>query len=216
MPSPILKKVETASKKITDLIPSAKGGILTNKWILYVVLFAALFDLFQFYQRGDVYSVTIFFIIGVLVSFFSKNMVVILILAIVVTHLIKYGKQLTEGFKDEEEEEFADKEDEEEFADKEDETKETTEPTETTEPKDTFRNKDMGAISTTDAAVKDAFSTLEPGDLTAKTQQLLSMQKDLMKNMDKIEPLLKDADTFLSRRKEKFTSLSEAYSPKPK
>ena len=207
MPSPILKKVETASKKITDLIPSAKGGILTNKWILYVVLFAALFDLFQFYQRGDVYSVTIFFIIGVLVSFFSKNMVVILILAIVVTHLIKYGKQLTEGFKDEEEEEFADKEDE---------TKETTEPTETTEPKDTFRNKDMGAISTTDAAVKDAFSTLEPGDLTAKTQQLLSMQKDLMKNMDKIEPLLKDADTFLSRRKEKFTSLSEAYSPKPK
>ena len=111
MPSPIVRRMESTSKRIKSLLPFANGGFLTNKFVLYLVLFAALFDVFHFYQRKDLKSVMIFFLVGILVSFFSKNMVVILILAIVVTHLIRYGKNLTEGFEETDEtkepEEFA-------------------------------------------------------------------------------------------------------------
>ena len=98
MPSKLAERIDGMGRRITDLLPSTQGGFLTNKWFLYLVLFSAVFDLFYFYGKGDMYALTIFFIIGFLASFFSKNMVVILILAIVLTHLIRYGKNLSEGF----------------------------------------------------------------------------------------------------------------------
>ena len=104
MSSKLATRIDGMGKRMTDMIPSMQGGFLTNKWMLYLVLFSAVFDVFYFYQKDDVYAVTIFFIIGFLASFFSKNMVVILIIAIVFTHLIRYGKNLSEGFEEEEEE----------------------------------------------------------------------------------------------------------------
>jgi hypothetical protein len=219
MPSPIIKKMDSMSKRVTDLLPSAKGGFLTNKWILYLVLFFAVFDVFHFYQKGDLQSVMIFFVVGILVSFFSKNMVVIFIIAIVATHLIRYGKQLTEGFKDEEEEfadkeeeEFADKE-EEEFADKEDTEEFEGETEETKKPKeeDTFQGA-MDAVKKTDSFVNEtAAAASSSGDLSQQTKELLKTQRELMKNMETLKPLLDGADTFLSRKTEKFTSLADAY-----
>jgi len=209
MPSPIVKKMDSMSKRITELLPSAKGGFLTNKWILYLVLFFAVFDVFHFYQKGDVQSVMIFFVVGILISFFSKNMVVILILAVVITHLIRYGKNLTEGFEEEDKEEFEDKEETEEGFEEEDKEKEefADETEETEKPSESFR----GTIKETDKSVKDALSNLDSNGLTTKTQELLSTQRELMKNMEALEPLLKNADTFLSKKTEKFTSLAEAY-----
>ena len=214
MPSPIIKKMDSMSKRVTDLLPSTKGGFLTNKWILYLVLFFAVFDVFHFYQKGDVQSVMIFFIVGILVSFFSKNMVVIFIIAIVATHLIRYGKQLTEGFKAEEEE-FADKEDE-EFADKEDEEFANKEDEEF-EGKTEETEKPTTTIAATNDSVNEmAAAASSEGMLSQQTKELLTTQQQIMENMKTLEPILKDAETFLSRRKEKFTSLAEAYSNKGK
>jgi len=210
MPSPIIKKMDSIGKRVTDLLPLAKGGFLTNKWMLYLVLFAAIFDIFYFYQRGDVQSVMVFFIVGILISFFSKNMVVILILAIAITHLIRYGKKLTEGFKAENEEE-----DEEEFEGE--MTKATSEETpEATPDAEEFESNnpvETTSIASTNNAVNNTASALSQAELTTQTKELLSNQKDLMRNMQTLEPLLNKADSFLSRRKgtEKFTSLAEAY-----
>lgn len=222
MPSPIIKKMDSMSKRITDLLPSTKGGILTNKWILYLVLFFAIFDVFHFYQKGDLQSVMIFFIVGILVSFFSKNMVVILIIAIASTHLIRYGKKLTEGFKDEEEE-FAEKEDTEEFEGETDETEKPKEDfegetEETEKPKETEKpNKEaMNAINNTSNTLNQmAAQASSAGDISQQTKELLTTQQQLIKNMNILEPLLNKADSFRSndikKEKEKFTSLAEAY-----
>jgi hypothetical protein len=220
--------MDSMSKRVTDLLPSAKGGFLTNKWILYLVLFFAVFDVFHFYQKGDLQSVMIFFVVGILVSFFSKNMVVIFIIAIVATHLIRYGKQLTEGFEDdkeefedeekekegfeEEKEEFEDEKEEfegeektEEFADE--ETEKTKKPKE----EDTFQGA-MDAVKKTDSFVNEmAAAASSSGDLSQQTKELLKTQKELMKNMETLKPLLEGADTFLPNKKEKFTSLADAY-----
>jgi hypothetical protein len=222
MPSKLADKIDNMGRKIASMLPSTSGGFLTNKWFLYIVLFSALFDLFYFYQKEDVYAITIFFIIGFLVSFFSKNMVVILIIAIAMTHLIRYGKNLSEGFEGEEEEKedeeaFAgeasdeeEKEDEEAFAgeeeEKEDEEAFESEASEEKEKetKKDKRNTKNDKLTTTTVGFRSS-------NMDEQTHNLILAQNKLMENMKTLEPLLTKAETFLSEKKEKFTNYADAY-----
>jgi hypothetical protein len=89
----------------------------------------AVGNLFHFVFRQDLMSVGIFIATGLLTSFFSKNMTVIMVIAMVVANIFQIGKG-RDGFsdkkKDDEEEEkiegFEDDEDDdkEEFVDGED------------------------------------------------------------------------------------------------
>ena len=112
---------KTASKVGTfanNLIPSGSSfDTLNNKWILYFVLFVSIVDLFNFYKIGDVTAIAIFIIVGFLTTYFSKNMLVILVISIAVTHIARYGNASLEGMdsKEEEEEEGMAGEEEEEL-----------------------------------------------------------------------------------------------------
>ena len=80
-------------------------NLLANKWVLYAMLILGVFDVFNFYQNGQMTSLYVFLFVGVLTSFFSKNMIVIIVTAIAISHIFTYGERMSEGFKDEEEEE---------------------------------------------------------------------------------------------------------------
>jgi hypothetical protein len=204
MPSKIAERIDGLGRRITDLLPSTQGGFLTNKWFLYLVLFSAVFDLFYFYGKGDMYALTIFFIIGFLASFFSKNMVVILILAIVLTHLIRYGKNLSEGFEEKEDEEgFEEDDDKEGFEEKEDE-----EGFEEEDEKEGFEEKeDEEGFEEEDK---------EDGFKGSGAHALAQNQKQLMESMQALEPMLAKAEGFLQtvapHKKDGFATLYEAYS----
>ena len=201
MPSKIAERIDGMGRRITDLLPSTQGGFLTNKWFLYLVLFSAVFDLFYFYGKGDMYALTIFFIIGFLASFFSKNMVVILILAIVLTHLIRYGKNLSEGFEEKEDEEaFEDEEEKEGF---EEEDKE-----------EAFAEEDKEEGFEEDEE-KEGFNKENDSGAEALAQN----QMKLAENTKELEPMLAKAEGFLQTvkpaeplKKEGFATLYEAYS----
>jgi hypothetical protein len=66
--------------------------ILHNRIILYFFFAIALIDLVYFLNIGDMYSFSVIILVGLLTSFFVKNMIVILFVAIVVTHLLKHGR----------------------------------------------------------------------------------------------------------------------------
>jgi len=74
--------------------------ILHNRIILYFISILALFDMFYFLNSNDVLSFAILILVGFLTSFFSKNMIVILVIALCVTHILKYGTSsyVSEGF----------------------------------------------------------------------------------------------------------------------
>ncbi len=217
MPSKIAERIDSLGRKVTSMLPSTSGGFLTNKWFLYLVLFSAVFDLFYFYGKGDMYALTIFFIIGFLASFFSKNMVVILVLAIALTHLIRYGKNLSEGFEGEE-----DKEDEafEGEEDKEDEAFEGEEE-DKEEGFEGEEKEDEEAFEGEDKEDDEAFE----GKTGA--QALIQNQEKLMQSMKSLEPMLAKAEGFLQTvapatttgadvtktkgKKDGFTTLDDAY-----
>jgi hypothetical protein len=105
-------KLDNLLYRVSKLIPSASGKILYNKWVLYFIFIVGMYDVIHFYQRGNTVAVAIFFIIGFLTSFFSKNMIVIIVSAIAVSHIVAYGNKMSEGFEEKEEEEGFEEEEE--------------------------------------------------------------------------------------------------------
>lgn len=119
-------------------------SILYNRGVLYFMAVLALGNLFMFLSKNDLVSVATFVLIGILTSFFSKNMVVILCISIVLSNIIRFGVKIgMEGLTDEEEddekEQFEDEEDDEkeQFEDPENSTEQKKEKTVTTMEEET-------------------------------------------------------------------------------
>ena len=86
----LMKNAPNMSKKANEL--------LHNRFILYFVFIIAVANLFHFVFSHDLMSVCVFIVAGLLTSFFSKNMVVIMVISIVVTHVVRFGNGGYEGF----------------------------------------------------------------------------------------------------------------------
>jgi hypothetical protein len=76
--------------------------LLHNQFVLYGVFIIAVGNLFHFVFSNDLMSVGISIATGLLTSFFSKNMVVIMILSMVVANIYRVGYGKPEGFENSE------------------------------------------------------------------------------------------------------------------
>jgi len=213
-------KIQNAFNQLMKYIPSSSGHMLTNKWVLIFIFIVGFYDVVHFYQRDNMMAFAIFFVVGFLTSFFSKNMIVIIVMAIAVSHLVAYGNKMSEGLKGK-----TDEEEEEEDMEVEEEVEEEVD-VEDQEEVDSFVNvKDTtDAIKSTAKTTADAIkstandvamlakgSTVE--NLPDQTTQLLKKQKELMANMDKLQPLLDSAQKFMGTTKkvDGFATLSSSY-----
>jgi hypothetical protein len=66
--------------------------VLHNRAILYFFFAIALIDLIYFLNVKDLFSFSVLILVGILTSFFNKNMIVILFVSIIFTHILKYGR----------------------------------------------------------------------------------------------------------------------------
>ena len=89
--------------KVNKLLKKMKlNKILQSKFLLYVVAIIALVYVVQLLNEGNNNLVAVFVVIALLSSYFSKNMIVNLGLAIVATILVGSANILQEGFDDKE------------------------------------------------------------------------------------------------------------------
>ena len=65
--------------------------VLRNKFVLYAFLAMTLIQVLFFVNSGDMAAVVTLGLIGFLTSFFSKNMIVIMCVALTVSSLLQYG-----------------------------------------------------------------------------------------------------------------------------
>lgn len=97
-------------------IASIPKSILYNRYVLYFVFAIAVGNIVQFMMQQDHISVLLMVVVGLLTSFFSKNMVVIMVVALVVANVLKYGTHLrVEGFKSDKDDDDEEEMDEEEM-----------------------------------------------------------------------------------------------------
>lgn len=79
------------AKRNSNIILSNMNVVLHNVYVLYFILLVALADLFYLVSSANYVYSAIFILTGFITSFFSKNMMVILCIALVVTNVLKQG-----------------------------------------------------------------------------------------------------------------------------
>jgi len=67
------------------------NSILYNRGVLYFVFLITLFQLYTFSVAGKLQNIAVFLLVAFLTSFFSKNMTVIMVIALVFTELLNAG-----------------------------------------------------------------------------------------------------------------------------
>jgi uncharacterized membrane protein len=156
---------------------SKKNAILHNRYVLYLIFIIALGNLLSLGYTRDYYSVSIFVLIGFITSFFSKNMIVILFIAVALSNIIKYGaKAGVEGMTDEAEVD--------------------TEPAKKSDKKSESESESL-SVETTEGSNKEKFSqdknviyTSDEDKEMAKTEKMILSQEKILKSMNKYKPLL--------------------------
>ena len=146
------------------------GNILHNQYVLYFFVIMAVIDLMFFASSGDIRSLITLLIVGFLASFFSKNMIVILFTALVITHILKYGTKVSEGMENEEES--------------------VTDPSGNIVPPTEEEAMTPKTDKNVDITIKDL-----QGDLAGFT----AIQDKLLGAMKEIDPLLTKAEAFIDK-----------------
>ena len=149
--------------------------LIHNRFVLYSVFLIALIDFLYLVYINDNESASLFGVIGILTAFFSKNMIIILSVAVIITNILKYGKVKgvqREGLKIKEKKDIKtdDKEEEEE---------------------------DDNKLSVDNSNVKEKFGqdkqivkTAEEDNEIDKSDKMILAQEKILERMNKYKPLL--------------------------
>lgn len=74
--------------------------VFENIYVLYFVFFLALLNLFGFLITGNFNAIVFFILVGYLVYNFTKNMIIVLTVPLVLTSIFMVGKKIQESFQD--------------------------------------------------------------------------------------------------------------------
>ena len=193
-------------------LPSTISKILINKHFLYFIAFLSLTNVLGYMMRGDLNHVIVFVLLGVIMTYFSKNMSIVLLVSLLVANLFSICIISREGFKEGEK------------SDKKKEKQSIMDPEPEPEPEletqdsdaslpvkgESFevgrgkRNPKIDYAST----ITDAYSQLNEligkdgiKSLTNDTQTLMKQQLQLADSMKAIGPLIQGITPLLSQVK---------------
>lgn len=197
-------------------LPKTVIKVLENKYVLYFVFFLALINLFGYMVLGNIHAILFFILVGFLSTFFTKNMIVVLSVPIVLTSVLMIGQKVKESFETMDEKEMKVKASKESGIQKqpdivypsptEEEVNEISDDVsgdmQGEEPMTTMykKNNRVDYASTIEDAYTD-LNTILSGDgiknLTSDTQKLMSQQLQLADAMKSMSPLLESAKGLL-------------------
>ena len=173
------------SKSLAKITKSVKGkyfgkdSLIHNNIVLYVVFALALINFTAYVMVGDIQHVIVFALTGFIVSFMSKNMVVILSLAMAITNIVKMtmgGRRgRLEGLEDNTETE----------PEKEKKTESAKSETEPTKEKIV---DDLDEV----AATEDNQKRLK--EIKKDGKELIKLQDKIIDGFNEIEPYMKKAE----------------------
>ena len=204
-------------------------NVLTNKYVLYVLLFFAITNVLGYLAMHDYESLTLMVAIGALTHYFSRNMIVILSAAILGAVLLRgpmrsewawTEKEGFKGKKDKEEEESKKvtetmkvEEDGVDILDKKDD--DIAEAANESEEDGVTGGKQIDYDSSMEKQFNSLQGIMKSGDLGGITQDNLAEQ------MRQIEPMLKTAEGLMAKLEgsgmlnmvERFAPLMEKFIP---
>lgn len=179
-------------KQINSMIKNSfkkvdASQLLHSRAVLYILSIVSLLHIVYFASAKDINAMFIFLIVGFLTSFFSKNMVVILFIALVITHLLRCDirRPTYEGAENMDEEKNMD-------------DAEAKAPPEVVA--EAARSAENSIAENETNKLAEAEKKKELYDkLKADFVEFQTIQKDILAGMKEIDPLLNRAETFISK-----------------
>lgn len=169
-------------------VSTPKGlSLLKNKWVLYSLSFVAICQLIVYGMEEKWESTILFVAIGLLAHNYTKNMIVVLVVAIfgagIFSHFIKINEGMTdknsESDEDADDEEMEDEEMEEEFSS-------------SHVDKATTIKKNLDNI-------KNIVGSGGINKMTRETAALMKQQNKMLENMEKLKPLTEQASGLVDK-----------------
>ena len=146
------------NKFITKCSSSANvKSILNNRILLYALSLLVLLDLIYLANSRSFNTIIIFILVGFLTSFFCKNMIVIMVVALFVAHILKSPRSF-EGAENMNKEDTEDDNEEK----PEDENYENKDTEETDEPEEEKIKEELKEFATVQKEIVDSMTKLEP------------------------------------------------------
>lgn len=161
------------------------SNLLYNRSILYFFLLVTLLDLYYLSVTNDYLSVSIFIITAILVSFFNKNMIVIMIIGLAVMHMLKFGikSTLNEGMTT------------------------TSKPSEDQHDTGDSGDKTEGSNDNGDSDTSDLEKkTKMMNDINDEMVEFNNLQQKILKGLNDISPLMDKAESFIERIETRYKS----------
>ena len=177
--------------KKTDILKTARE-VIYNKYVLYAVFLAAIFDLLYSVVKEDYVYCVLFILIGFLISFFNKNMTVILTLtmafATILRNVLRGNVLKVEGFEEGSEEE---EEEEQEVGG--------------------FSNMDSKSIGTEkkEGPSKPTTPSKLMESLKEQALDLQDAQKHIITGFEKIEPYMDKAESLIGSIQETALTIQD-------
>lgn len=193
------------AKQMKKTVMKTTKEVVTNKYVLYVVLFIALTNVLAYLGTSNYIGLAIFSLIGLLTSYFTKNMTIILLVTIVVSSFIHISRRTVEGMKNKESKKKVKGVEEDEINDGESAEVSDEDEDEDDEPS----NDDMPVMpkgskvnhqKTVEESYKNLHSILGNDNfkkMTKDTSKLLEQQNKLTDSLNTMAPLLESAQGML-------------------
>jgi hypothetical protein len=209
---------------------AALSKFLTNKLVLNIVSLLALFNVIGYMVMGYFNIVVLFIIIAILVRYFSKNMIIVLGIPLILINLLSLRKSISfEGFETTDDKnktkETIDKINKKANNDKSDFLQAPLEPTvdtsnapDNSESFEAGRRKNRSKIDYA-STIEEAYDNLNSvlgsdgiNRLTQDSQRLMKQQAELAESMKAMGPLMENMKPMLEQAKEMMAGFNDSKS----
>jgi hypothetical protein len=185
-----LQKITKQGKSLLKINKKLDMGIIVhNRYVLYFLAVLAAIDLFYFAMVGDNMSAIIFILVGLLTSFFNKNMILVLTVALVTTHLLKYGTKVAEGLENQDSTEDPKTKESNDANENPEDTKDKKESTESKEKTEGMEDEEKK-----EDKLEENYENVQED-----MKEFLKTQDKILAGMSQLEPLMAKAEAFVNK-----------------
>lgn len=184
-------------KGTSSMIERNGDKILHNRWVLYFIVFVAFFNLISYALNGNLVTPLLFVLTSYITSFFSKNMIVILLMGLAISNLLTWGPKSIqlEGMTDNDDTDNKKKEPL-EGTDLKDVDKPIDIPSETKRVEKIISDRKQNKGTTpTPNSIKEKKKDLD--FIKDKYSELLKLQEKIMSNVGSLEDSLSKVDNIV-------------------
>jgi hypothetical protein len=173
--------------------------VLKNTSVLYAIALISCLDIMYMFQINKFNAIVVFILAAFVTSFFSKNMMVILFFALVLSHIYRFGANVSEGMENKGDDE---------------ENKEGKEEGEVSSTKSSNGSKNIDDVvddminNMSDEEKKEIVNKKD--EITQDFAEVSKLQETMVNNVKSLEPLLNRAEKFMNKYG-KYAKISEKY-----